>query len=71
MRQDDPSTYLRVMASTVRPACEPEAENPLANMTDEELRAELLAGFSSLFPELRVVPAQGQALVAAARDRRT
>jgi hypothetical protein len=56
------------MASVVRPASEPEAEDPFANMTFEELRAELRAGFASLFPELRVVPAQGQALIAGARD---
>ena len=52
----------------MRPASEPEAENPLANMTDEELRAELLAGFTSVFPELRVVPAQGQAWIAGTMD---
>jgi hypothetical protein len=28
VRRDDPSTYLRVMASVVRPASEPEVENP-------------------------------------------
>jgi hypothetical protein len=56
------------MASVVRPASEPELEGPFAHMTDEELRAELLAGFTAAFPELRVVPAQGQALIAGARD---
>jgi hypothetical protein len=69
VRHDDPSTYLRVMASVVRPASEPEAEDPLADMTFEELKAELLAGLLSLFPELRVVPAQRQALTAGTRDR--
>jgi hypothetical protein len=69
VRRDDPSTYLRVMASVVRPASEPELESPFAHMTYEELRAELLAGFASLFPELRVIPAQRQALIAGARDR--
>ena len=69
VRRDDPSTYLRVMASVVRPASEPELESPFAHLTYEELRAELLAGFTSVFPELRVVPAQPQALIAAARDR--
>ena len=68
-RRDDPSTYLRVVASIVRPASEPELEDPLAQMTFEELKAELFAGFASLFPELRVVPAQGQALIARTRDR--
>jgi hypothetical protein len=69
VRRDDPSTYLRTMAAIVRPASEPELESPFAHMTYEELRAELLAGFTSVFPELRVVPAQGQALIAGARDR--
>ncbi len=59
VRRDDPSAYLRVMASFVRPASEPEAEDPLADMTFEELKTELLAGFASLFPELRVVAAHG------------
>ena len=58
VRCDDPSAYLRVMASVVRPA-QPEAEDPLADMTFEELKTELLAGFASLFPELRVVAAHG------------
>jgi len=57
------------MASVVRPASEPELEDPLAQMTVEELKAELLAGLASLFPELRVVPARGQALIARKRDR--
>jgi len=61
VRGDDPSAYLRVMASLVRPASEPEAEDPLANMTIEELKAELLAGLAGLFPELRVVTTQPQA----------
>jgi hypothetical protein len=68
VRRDDPSTYLRVMANVVRPASEPELESPFAHMTYEELRAELLAGFASIFPELRVVPAQGQALISCTRD---
>jgi hypothetical protein len=68
VRRDDPSTYLRVMASVVRPS-EPELEDPVAHMTNEELKAELLAGIAELFPELRVVPAQQQALIAGARDR--
>jgi hypothetical protein len=68
VRRDDPSTYLRVMASVVRPASEPEAEDPLASLTFEELKAELLAGLASLFPEFRVVPAQGRALIAGTRD---
>ena len=38
-------------------------------MTVEELKAELLAGVVGLFPELRVVPAQPQALIAGTRDR--
>ena len=63
------STYLRVMASIVRPANEPEAEDPIAAMTFEELKAELLAGLVVLFPELRVVHAQRQALIARTRDR--
>ena len=58
-----------VMASVVRPASEPEAEDPFAQMTVEELKAELLAGLASLFPELRVVAVQGQALIARTRDR--
>jgi len=57
------------MASVVRPVSEPELEDPLAQMTVEELKAELLAGLASLFPELRVVPARGQALIARKRDR--
>ena len=69
VRRDDPSAYLRVMASVVRPTSEPEAEDPIAQMTVEELKAELLAGLVSLFPELRVVAAQGQALIARTRDR--
>ena len=69
VRRDDPSTYLRVMASIVRAASEPELEDPLAQMTVEELKAELLAGLVSLFPELRVVAAQGQALIAGTRGR--
>ena len=69
VRRDDPSAYLRVMASVVRPASEPEAEDPFAQMTVEELKAELLAGLASLFPELRVVAVQGQALIARTRDR--
>ena len=68
MRRDDPSTYLRVMASVVRPTSEPEAEDPFAQMTFEELKAELLAGFVSLFPELRVGPSQGRALIPGTRD---
>jgi hypothetical protein len=32
VRLDDPSAYLRVMASVVRPASEPEAEDPLASL---------------------------------------
>jgi hypothetical protein len=68
VRRDDPSAYLRVMASVVRAASEPEAEEPLANMTFEELKAELLTGLISLFPELRVVAAQPQALIAGTRD---
>ena len=69
VRRDDPSAYLRVMASVVRAASEPEVEEPFAEMTVEELKAELLAGFASLFPELRVVQAQRQALIARNRDR--
>ncbi len=69
VRRDDPSAYLRVMASVVRAASEPELEDPLAQMTVEELKAELLAGLVSLFPELRVVAAQGQALIAGTRGR--
>ena len=69
MRRDDPSTYLRVMASVVRPASEPEAEDPLASLTFEEMKAELLAGLVRLFPELRVVAAHGQALIAGTGDR--
>jgi Domain of unknown function (DUF4167) len=68
VRRDDPSAYLRVIASVVRPASEPEDEDPLADMTFEELKTELLAGLVSLFPELRAVPAQGQALIARTRD---
>jgi hypothetical protein len=68
VRRDDPSTYLRVMASVVRPASEPEAEDPLASLTFEEMKAELLAGLVRLFPELRVVPAQGKVLIARTRD---
>lgn len=41
---------------------------PLANMTFEELKGELLTGLISLFPELRVVAAQPQALIAGTRD---
>ena len=52
--------WVRVMASVVRPAGEPEAKDPFAQMTFEELRAELLAGFASLFSELRVVAGQGR-----------
>jgi len=69
VRRDDPSAYLRVIASAVRPASEPEVEDPFAQMTVEELKAELLAGLADLFPELRVVAAQGQALIARTRDR--
>ena len=69
VRRDDPSAYLRVMASVVRPAGEPEAEDPFGSMTFEELKAELLAAFTHVFPELRVVAAQGQALIARTRDR--
>ena len=57
------------LPGVVRPASEPELESPFAHMTFEELKAELLAGFASLFPELRVVPAQRQALIAGTRDR--
>ena len=46
-----------------------ELEDPFANVTFEELKAELLAGLVSLFPELRVVPAQGRALIARTKDR--
>ncbi len=60
VRRDDPSAYLRAIASVVRPASEPELDDPFATMTYEELRAELLAGFASAFPELRVIPAAGQ-----------
>jgi hypothetical protein len=67
VRRDDPSAYLRVMASVVRAASEPEVEEPFAEMTVEDLKAELLAGFASLFPELRVVQAQRQALIAGTR----
>jgi len=56
------------MASVVRAASEPEVEEPFAEMTVEELKAELLAGLLSLFPELRVVPAQGRALIVGTRD---
>jgi hypothetical protein len=70
VRREDPSTYLRVMASVVRPSSsEPEVEDPFASMTFEELRAYLLAEFTNVFPELRVVPAQGHALIGGARDR--
>jgi hypothetical protein len=69
VRRDDPSTYLCVMASVVRPASEPEAEGPFACMTFKELKAELLAGLVTLFPELRVVPAKQPALIAGTRDR--
>ena len=69
VRRDDPSTYLRVMASIVRPANEPEADDPFAQMTFEELKTELLAGLVTLFPELRVVPSRGQALLAGTRNR--
>jgi hypothetical protein len=48
VRRDDPSTILRVIASIVRPASEPELEDPFANVTFEELRAELLAGFAGV-----------------------
>ncbi len=68
MRRDDPSAYLRAIASVVRPASEPEAEDQFANMTFEELRAELLAGFTSIFPELRVVPAAGQKVLPGTRN---
>ena len=64
VRRDDPSTYLRVMASVVRPAGEPEVEDPFASMTVEELKAELTAGLVTLFPEFRVVPAKQPALIA-------
>jgi hypothetical protein len=57
------------MASIVCPASEPELEDPFVNVTFEELKAELLAGIVGLFPELRVVAAQGQALIAGTRDR--
>jgi hypothetical protein len=69
VRRDDPSAYLRVLASVVRPASEPEAEDPLADMTFEEMKTELLAGLAGLFPELRVVDTQPQALIARTRDR--
>ncbi len=68
VRRDDPSTYLRVMASIVRPASEPEAEDPFASMTFAELKAELIAGLVTLFPELRVVPAKQPALIAGIRE---
>ena len=38
-------------------------------MTFEELKIELLAGLVSLFPELRIVTTQPQALIARKRDR--
>ncbi len=68
VRRDDPSAYLRVVASVVRPASEPEVDDPFANMTFEELRAGVLAGFTSLFPELRVIPAAGQKVLPGTRD---
>ncbi len=69
VRRDDPASYLRVMASVVRPASEPDAEDQFAHMTFEELRAELLAEFSNAFPDLRVVPAREQALIPGTRER--
>ncbi len=69
VRRDDPSTYRGVMASVVRPASEPEADDPFAYLTYEELRAELLAEFANAFPDLRVVPAREQALIPPARGR--
>ena len=50
VRRDDPSAYLRVMASVVRPTSEPELEDPFAQMTVEELKAELLAGVCQPVP---------------------
>ncbi len=58
-----------MMASIVRPASEPEVEDPFAHMTFEELRAELLAEFTNAFPDLRVVPAREQALIPGTRER--
>ncbi len=57
------------MASIVRPASEPEVEHPFDSLTYEELRAELLAEFANAFPEFRIVPAPGQALIAGMRER--
>ena len=54
VRRDDPSAYLRVIASVVCPASEPEAEHPFANMTFEELKAELLAGLVRLSPSFEL-----------------
>jgi hypothetical protein len=59
--------YVDMLPSVVRPASEPEADDPFAQMTFEELKTELLAGLVSLFPELRVVHAQRQALIAGTR----
>ena len=60
MRRDDPSAYLRVMASVLRPTSEPELEDPLAQMTVEELKAELLAGLVTLFPEFESFLREGR-----------
>ncbi len=68
VRRDDPSAYLRVMASVVRPASEPDVDDPFAHMTYEELRSDLLAGFTRLFPELRVIPAAGQKVLPGTKD---
>jgi hypothetical protein len=48
------------MASVLRPTSEPELEDPLAQMTVEELKAELLAGLVTLFPEFESFLREGR-----------
>jgi hypothetical protein len=68
VRQDDPVAYLRTVAILVRPVPDSELpKNPYAHLSDDELKAEMLAGFSKVFPELRIV--RRPALIEKPKDR--
>jgi hypothetical protein len=52
----DPVAYLRTVAMLIRDVPSADlVERPSADLSDDELKAEMLARFSKVFPELRVV----------------
>jgi hypothetical protein len=56
VRRDDPVAYMRTVAILVRGVPNADlVEQSLAHLSDDELKAEMLAGFCKVFPELRVV----------------